>query len=105
MMPIRLAVGSEVHDLRTGATLACCRQPSCQLAPVVQQATERDRMREGGVVEENRDRAPGTNDAAIRTRAVDVAVTHLFPWATAIAHTCRLMRSQDGEADAILGQD
>src|SRR5437870_115821 len=99
MMAVRLAVRSNVHDLRTGAALACCYQTPRQFAPVIEQASERDRMRDGGVVEKHRDGLPG---AAVRARAVDVSVAHLFPRAVAVAHPRRLAGGEDREANAIL---
>jgi len=104
MVPVRLAVGGDVDEQRTVAPRGGAGEAGGQCAPVVQQALERHGARNLRIVEEERDLAATAHGASVRARTVDAPIHDVFPVVSGAAHPGRLVRRQDGEADAVLGE-
>src|SRR5688572_30931641 len=98
MMAVRLAVGSNVAELRSAAVPEYAEQSLRECLAILEQSFKCHGTGYRGVVEKDGDALAGRQPLHIRPRCIERALIDVAPGGRIeCAHTSRLMRRQHGE--------
>ena len=106
MMTVAFTVRCDMGKLRADAIVGeSAQQPVRESFAVVEQALECHALRDGSVVEEQRNRLFRRQAQLVRAAWVDAVAGNVFPVAATVsAHAFRLTRRQNREANPLRGQ-